>query len=166
MRMEQFQIEENQRNVRRAMAPRSPRLFRAIWAKGWPRGEEMIERGSGPMQNAMAMITAQPVKVAVTREETMAKGTALAALDASSAMVAEDSKPETTQTGVRKESMNAQPLQEAPWLVVACSVLSQDEGWESILIWPKSCILEVREYKTGSVLQLARRACCKGYDGG
>ncbi len=53
----------------------------------------MIEMGSGPIQKAMARMTAQPVKVAVTKEDTMANGTALAALDASSAMVADDSKP-------------------------------------------------------------------------
>ena len=65
---------------------------------------------SGPMAKAIAIMTAQPVIVPVTKEETIAKGTALAALEASSAIVAEDSKPETTQTGVKKESMKAQPL--------------------------------------------------------
>jgi hypothetical protein len=50
------------------------------------------------------------VIVAVTRDETIANGTALAALEASSAIVAEDSNPDTTHTGVRKDSMKAQPL--------------------------------------------------------
>jgi hypothetical protein len=44
----------------------------------------MMDIGSGPIQNAMARITAQPVKAAVTKEETMANGTAFAALEASS----------------------------------------------------------------------------------
>jgi hypothetical protein len=67
------------------------------------------------------------VKVAITKEDSMANGTAFAALEASSAIVADDSKPakrinktsekiitkyllDTTQTGVRKQNMNAQPL--------------------------------------------------------
>src|ERR1700712_342860 len=62
------------------------------------------------MQNAIVMMTAQPVTAAVNREESIAKGTAFAALLASSAIVADDSKPDTTQTGVRKESIKAQPL--------------------------------------------------------
>ena len=71
----------------------------------------MIAIGSGPIQKAMAIMTAHPVNVAVTKEETMANGTAFVAAEDSSAIVAEDSKPETTQTGVRKESMKAQPLE-------------------------------------------------------
>ena len=63
-----------------------------------------------PIQNAIVIIKSHPVNVAVTSEESMAKGTALAALLASSAIVAEDSNPETTHTGVRKESMKAHPL--------------------------------------------------------
>jgi len=66
---------------------------------------------SVPMQNAIVMITAHPVTAAVTREESIANGTAFAAFDASSAIVAEDSKPETTHTGVRKLSMNDQPFE-------------------------------------------------------
>jgi len=62
------------------------------------------------MQNAIVMMTAQPVIVATTKEEIIAKGTALAALLASSAIVALLSNPETTQTGVKKLSMNAHPL--------------------------------------------------------
>jgi hypothetical protein len=111
------------------------------------------------MQNAMVMITAHPVTVAVMRDEStiiklvwslerclkearvgfgakelnsfcrskhlaqgidfqekdakfhlLAKGTAFAALEASSAIVADDSKPETTQTGVKKLNIKAQPL--------------------------------------------------------
>lgn len=65
---------------------------------------------SGPMQKAIVMMTAHPVTVAVTSEDTIANGTALAALLASSAIVAELSKPETTQTGVRNESIKAHPL--------------------------------------------------------
>ncbi len=66
--------------------------------------------GSGPMQNAMAMMTPHPVKRAVTRDDTIAKGTAFDALEASSAMVADDSNPETTQTGVKKHIIKAHPL--------------------------------------------------------
>jgi hypothetical protein len=62
------------------------------------------------MVKAMVMMKAQPAMRAVTSDDTIAKGTALAAFDASSAIVADDSKPETTQTGVRNESINAQPL--------------------------------------------------------
>ena len=63
-----------------------------------------------PMQKAMVMMTAHPVTVAVRREDTIANGTAFAALLASSAIVAEDSNPETTQTGVRNDNINAHPL--------------------------------------------------------
>jgi hypothetical protein len=55
-------------------------------------------------------MTAHPVIVAVTSEETIAKGTAFAALLASSAIVALDSKPDTTHTGVKKLNINAHPL--------------------------------------------------------
>lgn len=110
IKIEQLQMELNQRNTSRAMLPFLPRLLNAICAKGWPKGLDMTDRMSEPMQNAIVMMTAQPVTVAVNREDSMANGTAFAALDASSAIVADDSKPETTHTGVRKESMNAQPL--------------------------------------------------------
>lgn len=53
----------------------------------------IIEIGSGPIQKAIGRITAQPVKAAIIKEDTMANGTALAALEASSATVADDSKP-------------------------------------------------------------------------
>jgi hypothetical protein len=64
------------------------------------------------MQNAIVMMTAHPVKHPVTRDDSIANGTARAAFEASSAMVADDSKPDTTQTGVKNESMNAHPLQD------------------------------------------------------
>ena len=69
-----------------------------------------MEITSEPMQNAIVMMTAQPVTVAVTKELTIANGTALAALLASSAIVALLSNPLTTQTGVKKLIMNAHPL--------------------------------------------------------
>jgi hypothetical protein len=69
-----------------------------------------MEITSVPMQNAMVITTAHPVTEAVTREDIIAKGTAFAAFDASSAIVAEDSKPDTTQTGVKKLIIKAQPL--------------------------------------------------------
>lgn len=64
---------------------------------------------SEPIQKAIVMITAQPVTAAVQSEETIAIGTAFAAFEASSAIVADDSNPETTHTGVRKHIMNAHP---------------------------------------------------------
>ena len=65
---------------------------------------------SVPMQKAIVIMTAHPVTVAVTKLETIANGTAFAALLASSAIVALLSNPDTTQTGVRKLIINAQPL--------------------------------------------------------
>jgi hypothetical protein len=110
MSIEQLQILENHKKDNSATLPFFPKLLNAICAIGCPNGVVTMPITSVPMQNATVIMTAQPVIVAVTREETIAKGTAFAALEASSAIVAEDSKPETTQTGVRKESMNAHPL--------------------------------------------------------
>lgn len=110
IRMEQLQILEIQMNVRRAMLPLSPRLLNTIWAKGCPSGEVTRLIASWPIQNAIVMISAHPVTAPVTRDETIANGTAFAAFEASSAIVAEDSKPDTTQTGVKNDSMKAHPL--------------------------------------------------------
>lgn len=110
MRIEQLQMELNQRQTRSAMLPLLPKLLNAIWARGCPRVVVTIAIASGPMQNAIVIITAHPLNKAVTSEETIAKGTALAAFEASSAMAAADSKPETTQTGVKKHIINAHPL--------------------------------------------------------
>jgi hypothetical protein len=110
IRIEQLQILENHRKVSRAILPFVPRLFRAIWAIGCPRGVVTIEMTSWPMQNAIVMITAHPVKHPAKRDDSIAKGTARAAFEASSAIVADDSNPDTTQTGVKKESINAHPL--------------------------------------------------------
>jgi hypothetical protein len=62
------------------------------------------------MQNEIVIITAQPVTAATSKLLTIANGTAFAAFDASSAIVADDSNPDTTQTGVSRDIINAQPL--------------------------------------------------------
>lgn len=93
-----------------AILPFCPKLLNAICASGCPSGDVTIPITSGPIQNAIVIITPQPVIKAVTREDTIANGTALAAFEASSAIVADDSKPDTTQTGVKKDSINAHPL--------------------------------------------------------
>jgi hypothetical protein len=106
--MEQLQTLAIHRNVRRAMDPFLPRLLKTIATMGC--GAEIILRTSVPIQKAMVMMSAQPVNSATTKEDIMANGTALVAFEASSAIVADDSKPETTQTGVKKHNMKAQPL--------------------------------------------------------
>jgi len=91
------------------MLPFCPKLLNAICANGWPNGLLTMPTTSVPIQNAIVITTAQPVTVAVSNDDTMANGTAFAALLASSAIVADDSKPDTTHTGVRKHNMNAHP---------------------------------------------------------
>jgi len=103
-------MELNHKNTKSAILPFFPKLLNAIWANGWPKVVVTIAIGSGPIQKAIVIITAHPVTAAVTREDTIANGTALAAFEASSAIVADDSNPETTQTGVKKLNMKAHPL--------------------------------------------------------
>jgi hypothetical protein len=56
------------------------------------------------MRNAIVIMTAHPVIVAVISDETIANGTA------SSAIVELLSNPDTTRTGVKKLIINAHPL--------------------------------------------------------
>ena len=65
---------------------------------------------SDPMQNAIVIMTAHPVIVAVISDDTIANGTAFAALLASSAIVELLSNPDTTRTGVKKLIINAHLL--------------------------------------------------------
>lgn len=71
--------------------PVSPRQLSRICAIGWPRSESTMELTSEFIVKAMTITTAQPVAAAANSEEIMANGTAFAACDASSAIVAADS---------------------------------------------------------------------------
>lgn len=109
IKIEQLQMELAHRNTNNAILPFFPKLLKATWANGCPNSDVTIAMTSGPIQNAIVIMTAQPVIAAVINELNIANGTALAAFDASSAIVADDSKPDTTHTGVRKHIINAQP---------------------------------------------------------
>lgn len=92
------------------MAPFFPKLFKHICAMGCPNGLVTSAITSEPMVKAMEMTTPMPTNNATTSDDTIAKGTAFAAFEASSAIVADDSNPETTHTGVKRAIMKAHPL--------------------------------------------------------